>query len=631
METKIKASLLAHFHSLFEVEITEQLVQFQKTKKEFKGDTTLVLFPFLKLTGQNPAAIGAKIGELLKTELSLIADFNVVGGFLNMSFSDDYWKAQLLACYSNKSFGFHAPASKPAIMVEYSSPNTNKPLHLGHLRNNFLGYSVAEILKAAGHEVIKTQIINDRGIHICKSMLAWQKFSPLNEKGERETPQNTGLKGDKLVGKYYVEFDKQFNAEAKAIIGLWENKAFDGFSTATVEKFNEFTAAKIGKDEKACAGLDDKIKDLAKNETNLLREAKDLLVRWEGRDPEVYLLWTTMNGWVYAGFEETYKKMGVNFDRLYYESDTFILGKDIVNEGLAKGVFYQKEDSSVWVDLTDEGLDHKLLLRSDGTSVYMTQDLGTAVDRFNDYPQLTGILYTVGNEQDYHFKVLFLILAKMGYSWAKSCYHISYGMVDLPSGKMKSREGTVVDADDLMDEIVASAKEMTSERGHIEGMSDEEKNYLFQTIGMGGLKYYLLKVDPKKRMLFDPAESIELNGHTGPFIQYAYARIQSLLSKAGAFQFDATATMNDAEKEVVKQLALYPAIIEDAASNFSPAIIANYTYELVKLYNQFYQSIYILQEEDAAIKSLRLTLSESVANVISSSMSLLGINVPKRM
>lgn len=631
METKIKASLLAHFQSLFGVEISEQLVQFQKTKKEFKGDTTLVLFPFLKLTGQNPAAIGAKIGELLKTELSLIADFNVVGGFLNMSFSDDYWKAQLLACYSNKSFGFHAQASKPAIMVEYSSPNTNKPLHLGHLRNNFLGYSVAEILKAAGHEVIKTQIINDRGIHICKSMLAWQKFSPINEKGERETPQNTGLKGDKLVGKYYVEFDKQFNAEAKAIIESWENKAFDGFSTATVEKFNEFTVAKIGKDEKACAGLDDKIKELAKNETNLLREAKDLLVRWEGRDPEVYLLWTTMNGWVYAGFEETYKKMGVNFDRLYYESDTFILGKDIVSEGLAKGVFYQKEDSSVWVDLTDEGLDHKLLLRSDGTSVYMTQDLGTAVDRFNDYPQLTGILYTVGNEQDYHFKVLFLILAKMGYSWAKSCYHISYGMVDLPSGKMKSREGTVVDADDLMDEIVASAKEMTSERGHIEGMSDEEKNNLFQTIGMGGLKYYLLKVDPKKRMLFDPAESIELNGHTGPFIQYAYARIQSLLSKAGSFEFDATATMNESEKEVVKQLALYPAIIEDAANNFSPAIIANYTYELVKLYNQFYQSIYILQEEDAAIKSLRLTLSESVANVISSSMSLLGINVPKRM
>lgn len=631
METKIKASLLAHFQSLFSVEISEQLVQFQKTKKEFKGDTTLVLFPFLKLTGQNPAAIGAKIGELLKTELSLIADFNVVGGFLNMSFSDDYWKAQLLACYSNKSFGFHAQASKPAIMVEYSSPNTNKPLHLGHLRNNFLGYSVAEILKAAGHEVIKTQIINDRGIHICKSMLAWQKFSPINEKGERETPQNTGLKGDKLVGKYYVEFDKQFNAEAKAIIESWENKAFDGFSTAAVEKFNEFTTAKIGKDEKACAGLDDKIKELAKNETNLLREAKDLLVRWEGRDPEVYLLWTTMNGWVYAGFEETYKKMGVNFDRLYYESDTFILGKDIVSEGLAKGVFYQKEDSSVWVDLTDEGLDHKLLLRSDGTSVYMTQDLGTAVDRFNDYPQLTGILYTVGNEQDYHFKVLFLILAKMGYSWAKSCYHISYGMVDLPSGKMKSREGTVVDADDLMDEIVASAKEMTSERGHIEGMSDEEKNNLFQTIGMGGLKYYLLKVDPKKRMLFDPAESIELNGHTGPFIQYAYARIQSLLSKAGSFEFDATATMNESEKEVVKQLALYPAIIEDAANNFSPAIIANYTYELVKLYNQFYQSIYILQEEDAAIKSLRLTLSESVANVISSSMSLLGINVPKRM
>jgi len=631
MENKIKTALISHFSTLFGLEINDQLIQFQKTKKEFKGDSTLVLFPFLKLLGKSPAEIGQKIGEYLQNDLQLITDFNVIAGFLNMSFTDDYWKEHLVKSFSDKSFGFATPNSKPAIMVEYSSPNTNKPLHLGHLRNNFLGYSVAEILKAAGHEVIKTQIINDRGIHICKSMLAWQKFSPLNEKGERETPQNTGLKGDKLVGKYYVEFDKQFNAEAKAIIESWENEQFDGFTTTIIEKFQEFTTAKVGKDEKACAGLDDKIKDLAKNETSLLREAKDLLVRWEGRDPEVYLLWTTMNGWVYEGFKETYEKMGVNFDRLYYESDTFILGKDIVSEGLAKGVFYQKEDSSVWVDLTDEGLDHKLLLRSDGTSVYMTQDLGTAVDRFNDYPQLTGILYTVGNEQDYHFKVLFLILAKMGYSWAKSCYHISYGMVDLPSGKMKSREGTVVDADDLMDEIVASAKEMTSERGHIEGMSDEEKNTLFQMIGMGGLKYYLLKVDPKKRMLFDPAESIELNGHTGPFIQYAYARIQSLLSKAGAFEFDATATMNDAEKEVIKQLTLYPAIIEDAASNFSPAVIANYTYELVKLYNQFYQSIYILQEEDAAIKSLRLTLSESVANVIKSSMHLLGIKVPKRM
>jgi arginyl-tRNA synthetase len=630
METAIKQALLDHFPALFEKEISENMVQFQKTKKEFEGDSTIVLFPFLKLVGRNPQEIGERLGSFLKDEQQLIASYNVIGGFLNVSFPESYWMEQLQNIHTNPTFGFEPVNSKPAIMVEYSSPNTNKPLHLGHLRNNFLGYAVAEILKANGHEVIKTQIINDRGIHICKSMLAWQKFSPLNATGERETPANTGLKGDKLVGKYYVEFDKHFNSEAKAIIAQWEAGDFEGFSEATVLKFQEFTSAKVNKDEKAIAGLDDKIKDLAKNETSILREAKDLLVRWEGRDPEVYLLWTTMNGWVYEGFNKTYEKMGVDFDRLYYESETFILGKDLVQEGLDKGVFYQKEDSSVWIDLTSEGLDHKLLLRSDGTSVYMTQDLGTAVDRFNDYPQLTGIIYTVGNEQDYHFKVLFLILDKLGYSWAKSCFHLSYGMVDLPTGKMKSREGTVVDADDLMDEVIASAKEMTSERGHIEGMSEEDKENLFQTIGLGGLKYYLLKVDPKKRMMYDPAESIELNGHTGPFIQYAFARINSLLTKAGDFTLNTT-SIGDQEKEIIKQLNLYPVVIDEAARTYAPSVIANYTYELVKLYNQFYQNTYILQETDVNKRALSLSLSKNVAKVIASSMNLLGIKVPNRM
>jgi arginyl-tRNA synthetase len=631
MESRIKDVVVAHFHTLFGTNVPENLIQFQKTKKEFKGDVTIVLFPLLKLTGMKPNDLGQRLGDFLQQEQQLITDFNVIGGFLNVSFPDSYWLDQLETIRTTPNYGFAAPNSKSAIMVEYSSPNTNKPLHLGHLRNNFLGYSVAEILKANGHEVIKTQIINDRGIHICKSMLAWQQFSPLNAQGERETPQNTGLKGDKLVGKYYVEFDKQFNAEAKQIIAQWNAGDFNGFAEATVQKYNEFEQAKHGKDEKAQLGLDDKIKELAKNETAILRSAKDLLVRWEGRDPEVYLLWTTMNGWVYEGFNATYEKMGVNFDRLYYESETFILGKDLVQEGLAKGVFYQKEDGSVWIDLTSDGLDHKLLLRSDGTSVYMTQDLGTAVDRFHDYPQLSGIIYTVGNEQDYHFNVLFLILDKLGYSWAKSCFHLSYGMVDLPSGKMKSREGTVVDADDLMDEVVLSAKEMTSERGHIEGMSDSEKEALFRTIGMGGLKYYLLKVDPKKRMLFDPAESIELNGHTGPFIQYAYARIQSLLAKGNQLTAAAYAEIGEQEKELVKLLAQFPAIIDDAAKNYSPAILANYCYELVKSYNQFYQNVIILQEEDPAKRTLRIQLSACISDVIKNGMHLLGIDVPNRM
>jgi arginyl-tRNA synthetase len=630
MENTIKSLLIEQSVNLFGSQVDEKLIQFQKTKKEFEGDTTLVLFPFLKIAGKKPNEIGEQIGQVL-IEKNIIASFNIIGGFLNLSFPVEYWVNALKEINENEHFGYAKANSKPAIMVEYSSPNTNKPLHLGHLRNNFLGYSVAEILKANGHEVIKTQIINDRGIHICKSMLAWSKFSPLNEKGERETPANTGMKGDKLVGKYYVEFDKRFNAEAKEIIALWENGEFDGFSESIVTKFNEFEAAKAGKEEKAVEAIDAKIKDLAKNETTILREAKDMLVCWEGRDPEIYLLWTTMNSWVYEGFNATYKKMGVDFDKLYYESETFILGKDLVDEGLKKGVFYQKEDTSVWIDLTGDGLDHKLLLRSDGTSVYMTQDVGTAVDRFNDFPQLTGMIYTVGNEQDYHFKVLFLILQKLGYSWANNLHHLSYGMVDLPSGKMKSREGTVVDADDLIDEVVQKATEMTAERGHIEGMTETEKNDLFKLIGLGGLKYYLLKVDPKKRMLFNPEESIELNGNTGPFIQYAHARIQSLLRKAGDFSWNNTGSILEQEKDLIKLLVEFPNVVGDAARELSPATIANYSFELVKTYNQFYQNVTILGEEDQNLMHLRLTLSKNVAKVIKNSMSLLGIHVPNQM
>lgn len=622
-----------HSGSLFGKPVEAGSIQFQKTKKEFAGDSTLVLFPFLKLAGKSPQELGNSIGTLLRDELQLISNFSVVGGFLNLEYPESYWLDLIRAINSKEDFGFSEPLSKPAVMVEYSSPNTNKPLHLGHLRNNFLGYAVAEILKANGHEVIKTQIINDRGIHICKSMLAWQKFSPVNAQGERETPANTGLKGDKLVGKYYVEFDKRFNEEAKGILQQWETGDFSGYTDAIIAKYRELTDALEGKDEKAQAAIKDKIKDLAKNETSILKEAKDMLVRWEGRDPEIYLLWTTMNNWVYAGFDATYEKMGVDFDRLYYESETFILGKDLVNEGLQKGVFYRKDDGSVWIDLTADGLDHKLLLRSDGTSVYITQDVGTAVDRFNDYPQLTRIIYTVGNEQEYHFKVLFLILKKLGYSWSEACHHLSYGMVELPQGmgRMKSREGTVVDADELMDDVIEAAAEMTSERGHIEGLSDEQKQELFTTIGLGGLKYFLLKVDPKKKIVYDPRESIELNGHTGPFIQYAHARINSLLNKLGTPEQFANTELLEAEKELIKQLADYPKVIEEAANTYSPALIANYSFELVKLYNQFYQNISINQEQDADKRAMRLIISRNVAKVIKSSMHCLGIAVPDRM
>jgi arginyl-tRNA synthetase len=632
MEHAIKEFILQQSITLFGIEVSSGMIQVQRTKKDVSGDLTLLLFPFVKALKASPQDLGEKISKALRTEFKGIQQIDVLGGFLNIHLAAEYWLNALEGIHKDVNFGFQEADSKPLLMVEYASPNTNKPLHLGHLRNIFLGYSVAEILKANGHKVIKTQIINDRGIHICKSMLAWERFSPLDAKGERETPQNTGLKGDKLVGKYYVEFDRNFNAEAKEIMENWGQGKFDSYSEDVVAEFNRLTEAKSGKDEKALAGIEDKIKDLAKNQTTLLRDAKEMLVKWEARDPQVYLLWTTMNGWVYEGFDVTYKSIGVNFDKSYYESDTFLLGKDIVVDGLNKGVFYKKDDGSVWIDLTDSGLDEKLVLRSDGTAVYITQDIGTAVDRYKDYPGLNGIIYTVGNEQDYHFKVLFLILEKLGYSWAENCSHLSYGMVDLPSGKMKSREGTVVDADDLIAEVVEKATEMTRERGHLEGMTDENKSHLFNIIGLGGLKYYLLKVDPKKRMLFNPEESIELNGNTGPFIQYTHARICSLLAKANySNQKLSDCELLDEEKEVIKLLTEYPTVVSEAGIELSPAVLANYVYELVKSYNHFYQTVPILIETDENLKAMRLAMSANVAKVIRSAMKLLGVEVPERM
>lgn len=634
MEVKIKSFIFKNAYSIFGQEISESLVQFQKTRKDVEGDLTLVIFPFVKLLSCSPAEAGNKIGNALTSAFPEIKKTEVLSGFLNITLSDSYWLSQMNIIQTSENFGFSKDNCLPLVLVEYASPNTNKPLHLGHLRNIFLGDAVASILKVAGHKVVRTQIINDRGIHICKSMLAWEKFSPINTNGERETPENTGLKGDKLVGKYYVEFDKHLNAQAKDIIAHWEQNDFSFTDEILKAEVIRLQSSRDGKDEKALEGINSKIKELAKNQTDLMKEAKDMLVKWEARDPQTYLLWSTMNGWVYDGFEKTYQSMGVKFDKLYYESDTYLLGKDVILEGLKKGVFFKKDDGSVWIDLTDEGLDEKLVLRSDGTAVYITQDIGTALDRFKDFPDLSRIIYTVGNEQDYHFKVLFLILKKMGYSWAEACSHLSYGMVDLPTGKMKSREGTVVDADDLMAEVIEKATEMTKERGHLDGMSEDDKNHLYQTIGLGGLKYYLLKVDPKKRMLFNPEESIELNGNTGPFIQYAYARIQSLLIKSD-IQLNKpvsdTCQLCNEEIEIVKLLSLFPETITEAAKTLSPAVIANYCYELVKAYNHFYQSVYILNETNEDLKYMRLVLSKEVGLVIKNAMQLLGINVPNRM
>ncbi len=576
--------------TLFDVEVPT--VEFQETRKEFDGDITVVVFPFLRFTKGNPFEIATKLGEYLKESVEEISDFNVVKGFLNLVISDIYYLNSFSKIYKNSNYGITKPELEDkSVMVEYSSPNTNKPLHLGHIRNNLLGYSVAEIIAASGKKVYKTQIINDRGIHICKSMLAWERFS------NGETPESTGLKGDKLVGNYYVKFDQEYKKEIEELI-------------------------KDGVNEKE-----------AKKNAPILQEAQNMLRKWESGDEKVVTLWKTMNQWVYDGFDKSYKELGVNFDINYYESNTYLLGKDVVAEGLEKGVFFKKEDGSVWIDLTDEGLDEKIVLRADGTAVYITQDIGTAIQRIKDYADINSMVYTVGNEQDYHFKVLFLILKKLGYKWAQNLYHLSYGMVDLPSGKMKSREGTVVDADDLMIEMTNTARDISQELGKLEAYSGEEKEKLYNTIGLGALKYYILKVDPKKRILFDPKESIDFNGNTGPFIQYTYARIQSILRKAN---FDYSheiigISLHKKEKELIKLLENFPEIIKNAAENLSPALIANYTYDLVKAYNSFYQTVPILNCENIDEKVLRIQLSKRVGDVIKTSFKLLGIDVPERM
>ena len=565
-------------------------VELQPTRKEFDGEITVVVFSMLRTIKGNPVQIGEQIGTYLKENVDEILDFNVVKGFLNLVIADSYYLDFFNANKTNKTFGFVTPNENNGVMVEYSSPNTNKPLHLGHVRNNLLGYAVAEILAASGKKVYKTQIINDRGIHICKSMLAWQKF------GEGETPESTGLKGDKLVGNYYVKFDQEYKKEIEALVAT---------------------------------GID---KEEAKKQAPLILEAEQMLLDWEAEKPEVISLWKMMNEWVYAGFGETYGKLGVDFDKNYYESDTYKLGKDTVEEGLKKGVFYKKEDGSVWIDLSDEGLDEKLVLRSNGTSVYMTQDIGTAIQRAKDFV-VNGMVYTVGNEQDYHFQVLFLILKKLGYAWAEDLFHLSYGMVDLPSGKMKSREGTVVDADDLISEMKNNAEEISKDLGKLEGYSEEQKQEVYNTIGLGALKYFILKVDPKKRILFDPKESIDFQGNTGPFIQYTYARIQAIVNKAAHNQADLPEgiKLHEKEKEVLKQLELFPEVIQQAAKQYSPALIANYTYDLVKAYNSFFQNVSIFGADSENEILFRAQLSQWVGTVIKSGFGMLGINVPNRM
>ena len=576
--------------------IAMENVEIQQTRKEFEGDYTLVLFPLLKHIKANPQEIGEKLGDYLSSHAlwqgqPIVIGYNVVKGFLNLSICENYFLHFLHQIAPEKDYG-KKPITKdsPAVIVEYSSPNTNKPLHLGHIRNNLLGFSMAKIIEATGKKVYKTQIINDRGIHICKSMIAWQLF------GKGETPESTREKGDKLVGKYYVLFDKAYKEEIAGLIS------------------------------------EGKTKEEAEREAPIFLKAQEMLRLWEQGDPETLALWRQMNQWVYDGFEVTYHNLGVSFDRNYYESETYLLGKDIVQRGLDEGVFYRKEDGSVWIDLTSEGLDEKLVLRSDGTSVYITQDLGTATKRIEeDFPKVEGMIYTVGNEQDYHFKVLFLILQKLGYTWAKNLYHLSYGMVELPNGKMKSREGTVVDADDLMEEMVQVAQELSQELGKLEGYSDQQKEQLYRVIGLGALKYYILKVDPKKKIAFNPQESIDFQGNTGPFIQYTYARIQSILRRAENCELPKSVSLHPKEKELIKLLSLFPEVVQNAADTYSPALIANYVYDLVKEFNSFYQNVSILGEEDTDKRSLRVHLSRKVGEVIAIGFDLLGIEVPERM
>ena len=583
LSLKVKEAFMA----IYNVELST--VEFQATRKEFEGDITVVVFPMLRVVKGNPVQIGESLGQYLVDNVNEVNAFNVVKGFLNVVISERYYLDVFNKVKSQDKFGFVAPGTN-AVMVEYSSPNTNKPLHLGHVRNVLLGYSVAEIIKASGKKVYKTQVINDRGIHICKSMLAWDKF------GNGETPESTGLKGDKLVGNYYVKFDQEYKKEISALVE---------------------------------SGLSE---DDAKKQAPLILEAQDMLRKWEAGDEKVIALWKKMNQWVYDGFEVTYKNIGVDFDSYYYESNTYLLGKDNIAEGLESGVFFKKRDGSVWCDLTDEGLDEKLVLRSDGTAVYMTQDIGTAIQRIKDNPDVSGMIYTVGNEQDYHFKVLFLILKKLGYSWADNLHHLSYGMVDLPSGKMKSREGTVVDADDLMQEMIDTSKEISEELGKLEGYSEIQKEEVYTTIGLGALKYFILKVDPKKRILFDPTASVDFQGNTGPFIQYAYARIQAILRKVDFdLSSEVTVSLHEKEKEVIKQIMLFPETIQLAATNQSPALIANYTYDLVKAYNSFFQNVSIFGADNEDEKIFRVQLSQTVGDVIKSAFGLMGIAVPDRM
>ena len=603
IEDKLVASVLNGLKALYGQEVPEKMVQLQKTKKEFEGHLTLVVFPFLKMSKKGPEQTAQEIGEYLKANDPAVAAFNVIKGFLNLTIASATWIELLNEIQADELYGLvQVTDASPLVMIEYSSPNTNKPLHLGHVRNNLLGNALANIVAANGNKVVKTNIVNDRGIHICKSMLAWKKY------GNGETPETSGKKGDHLVGDYYVSFDKHYKAEVKELMA-------------------KFTAQGMN---------DDEAKAKAEAESPLMQEAREMLVKWEAGDPEVRGLWEMMNNWVYAGFDETYKKMGVSFDKIYYESNTYLEGKEKVMEGLEKGFFYKKEDGSVWADLTAEGLDHKLLLRGDGTSVYMTQDIGTAKLRFADYP-INKMIYVVGNEQNYHFQVLSILLDKLGFEWGKSLVHFSYGMVELPEGKMKSREGTVVDADDLMEEMIATAKETSQELGKLDGLTQEEADDIARIVGLGALKYFILKVDARKNMTFNPKESIDFNGNTGPFIQYTYARIQSVLRKAAESgivipeQIPTGIELSEKEEGLIQMVADFAAVVKQAGEDYSPSIIANYTYDLVKEYNQFYHDYSILREENEAVKVFRIALSANVAKVVRLGMNLLGIEVPSRM
>ena len=603
IEDKLVASVISGLKALYSQEVPEKMVQIQKTKKEFEGHLTLVVFPFLKMSRKGPEQTAQEIGEYLKVNEPAVAAFNVIKGFLNLTIASATWIDLLNEIQADEQYGLvKATETSPLGMIEYSSPNTNKPLHLGHVRNNLLGNALANIVAANGNKVVKTNIVNDRGIHICKSMLAWKKY------GNGETPETSGKKGDHLVGDYYVSFDKHYKAEVK-------------------ELMTEFAAQGMSEDE---------AKAKAEAASPLMQEAREMLVKWEAGDPEIRGLWEMMNNWVYAGFDETYRKMGVSFDKIYYESNTYLEGKEKVMEGLEKGFFFKKEDGSVWADLTAEGLDHKLLLRGDGTSVYMTQDIGTAKLRFADYP-IDKMIYVVGNEQNYHFQVLSILLDKLGFEWGKSLVHFSYGMVELPEGKMKSREGTVVDADDLMEEMIATAKETSQELGKLDGLTQEEADDIARIVGLGALKYFILKVDARKNMTFNPKESIDFNGNTGPFIQYTYARIQSVLRKAAESgivvpgQIPAGIELSEKEEGLIQMVADFAAVVKQAGEDYSPSIIANYTYDLVKEYNQFYHDFSILREENEAVKVFRIALSANVAKVVRLGMSLLGIEVPSRM